>query len=241
MRNQLFFNGKALSDFGVEVKGDAVYNSPQRDVESISVPGRNGDLLIDNGRYSNIQVTYPAFILRTFQGMFDAFRAFMLANTGYHRIQDTYHPEEYRIGRLSSQIEAKVYELGSTGTFDLTFDCKPQRFLVSGEKKIVFTNVGALKNPTHYDAKPLIKVNGIGIITINDTSVQVEESGITIDCDMQEAYKDGVYKNDKIVLENGIFPVLKSGINSIEATWDDTTEQSTTTNNIEITPRWWTL
>lgn len=237
MLNQLYFNGKALSDFGVEVKGDAVYNAPARDVESISIPGRNGYLLIDNGRYSNIKVDYPAYILRTFRdpSFFDAFRAFMLANTGYHRIEDTYHPEEYRIGRLASEISPNVYERGYAGEFSITFDCKPQRFLKDGEQTITFEQAGSIQNFTLFDAKPLLRVYGFGTFGIGSDTVTIisADEYTDIDCELMDAFKGATNCNGNIVLNSGRFPVLTPGANGVSL--------GSGITKIEITPRWYTL
>ena len=57
------FDGIDSKKYGVYITGEAVYNAPERDVEVISIPGRNGAYLLDNGRFSNITVTYPLVCL----------------------------------------------------------------------------------------------------------------------------------------------------------------------------------
>ena len=52
------FDGVNSFAYGVFVTGKSVYDAPSRDVESVSVPGRNGDILIDKGRFKNIDITY---------------------------------------------------------------------------------------------------------------------------------------------------------------------------------------
>lgn len=237
MRDELFFNGKALSDFGVQVKGESVYNSPERDIENISIPGRNGDLTIDNGRYKNISVKYPAYILKDFKqaSYFDAFRAFMVSNIGYKRIEDTYHPEEYRIGKLSASITPEVFERGNAGTFEVEFDCKPQRYLKDGELAIELTANSGLMNYTLYEAKPLLRVYGVGTFSVAGVSVTITSANTytDIDCDLMDAFKGSTNCNGNIVLNSGSFPTLPSGESQIVL--------NTGITKIEITPRWWTL
>lgn len=60
--HDVYFNGKSLADFGVHVNGTDVFNGPEKDVENVEVPGRNGDLHIFNGRYKNVELKYHAFI-----------------------------------------------------------------------------------------------------------------------------------------------------------------------------------
>lgn len=99
------------------------------------MPGRNGDLIIDNGRWNNVDVTYnDCLIANNFPETFADFRAKIARLRGYVRLEDTFNPDEYRMASLSKGI--KIDRLGTryhSGRFDLTFNCKPQRFLKSGD------------------------------------------------------------------------------------------------------------
>lgn len=136
--NYLIYKGKSTRDFGVGISGPGVWNAPERDIEPIAIPGRDGDLLIDNGRYRNIEVTYPAYIARGFNEKFDDFRDFMYSEPNYYKLQDTYHPEEFRIGILRSGVEAEPGTRNLSGRFNMVFDCKPQRFRVRGFQPQLF-------------------------------------------------------------------------------------------------------
>lgn len=244
IRNYLTFDGINLKDFGVYINGNQTYNAPGRDREIISVPGRNGDLIIDNGRYENTEVTYHAFIYRDFSANIGGLRNLLLSRTGYVRIEDSYHPDEFRLGIYSGDFKADVVEWLEAGEFDLTFNCKPQRFLKSGEQEILIAHRGVatiskLINETPYTAKPLLYcgVYGttlIGTVTINGKTLSIDPAGMGktayIDCDLMDAYWQGSNMNQYI---SGDFPELVPGENTIE------------TNDrirvLEITPRWWRL
>ena len=58
--NGFTFDGENSKDYGVYITGSGVFNAPERDVEMISIPGRDGAFAQDMGRFSNIEVTYPA-------------------------------------------------------------------------------------------------------------------------------------------------------------------------------------
>lgn len=133
MIHSLIFGGVNSALFNVYISGGGTFSAPQRDVEVVSVPGRNGDLIIDNGRWRNIEVRYPAFIPSGFKSNIDAFRAAICRKTGYQRLEDTYHPDEYRLGMLSSGIDPSTKYMNQAASMDLVFNCKPQRFLKSGE------------------------------------------------------------------------------------------------------------
>ena len=72
----LTFAGRSSEDFKAHISGSGTFVSPTRDVESIAVPGRNGDLHIDQGRYENINITYPAFITEDFEKKYSALKEF---------------------------------------------------------------------------------------------------------------------------------------------------------------------
>lgn len=226
------FNGKSSRDFEVWISGSGTFNAPRRDVESIAVPGRNGNLHIDNGRFDNIEITYPAFIVKAFRQNFDAFKAYMNAQSGYKVLRDSYHPEYYRKARFAGELQPEMTTLNREGTFDIVFDCDPRRFMISGEKLRQFTGE-TIMNPTLFPSKPLIRVYGTGTLRVNDISVVISNADeyTDINSEIEEAYKGSVNCNGNITLTDGEFPVLKSGSNSI----------SYTGNRIDIAPNWWTV
>lgn len=216
----LTFNGKSSRDFEVWISGSGTFDAPERDVESVSIPGRNGDLHIDNGRFKNISITYPAFITKDFRHNFDAFKAYMLSHRGYKRLADSYHPEYFRLAEYKGAMAPKMSTLNRAGSFDVTFDCDPRRFLVSGELAKSFTKSGQIKNPTLFDALPLIRVYGCGIISVGGIAVRktgsIGANYVDLDCELQEAYLGTTSRNDIIQLVDGEFPKLHKGINEIK-------------------------
>lgn len=133
----LTFDGENSLDYGVYITGEAVYNAPGRVVDMVTIPGRNGSLAIDQGRFENIEITYPAGAFGTTQTEYSkvmrAFRNFLASRYRYVRLEDDYHPDEYRLGLFKSGLEVDPVSMSRAGEFDIVFDCKPQRFLKSGE------------------------------------------------------------------------------------------------------------
>ena len=127
------FNGKKSSDFNVWCSGDGLYRLPERDVEYIAVPGRNGDLAVDNGRWMNVEVTYSCFIPKHFREHYSDLVSWLASQKGYGRLEDARHPEFYWLARMDADVDPKMVVADDSGTFTLTFNCKPQRFLKSGE------------------------------------------------------------------------------------------------------------
>lgn len=129
----LEFNGV---DIGAACKmfilGKGTYGAPSRDVDQIHVPGRNGDILVDNGGWNNVTVKYPdCNILSNFGENVDKLRGYLLSNPGYHTLIDQYHPDEVRYAEFRGPFTADAHTGtgNDSGSFDLEFNCKPQRFL----------------------------------------------------------------------------------------------------------------
>lgn len=131
--SSLVFNGVDLGkECDMFVLGKGAFGAPSRDVTQIHVPGRNGDILIDNGGWNNIDVTYSSCcILSNFRENVEKLRGYLLANPGYHELIDPYNPDEVRYAEFRGPFtpEAFTAKGNNAGMFDLTFNCKPQRFL----------------------------------------------------------------------------------------------------------------
>ena len=165
-------------DYSVGITGEAVYNAPSRDVEMFAIPGRSGEFALDKGRFNNIEITYPAGIGEMSQSNFaqkvGELRNALCSKIGYKRLEDEYHTDEYRMAIYKSGLDVSPTHYNTAGQFDITFDCKPQRFLKSGETEQTVVNGGNLLNPTLFESNPLVMVQGYGTLNIGDKSVRVD-------------------------------------------------------------------
>lgn len=57
------FNAKKSTDFGIKIVSSGHLQSPTRRFEQISIPGRTGDLIVDEGCYNNIAFDVEGTIL----------------------------------------------------------------------------------------------------------------------------------------------------------------------------------
>ena len=175
----LIFDDIESRNFGVYITGEAVYNAPERDVEMISIPGRNGTFALDKGRFENIEVSYPAGIFADneadFASAISDFRNYLCSRKGYCRLVDEYNPEEYRMAIYKSGLEVTPAQL-KAGEFNITFDCKPQRWLMGGEASIGISDGDMLLNPTMFDASPLLAVEGYGQIGFNGYEIKLHNA-----------------------------------------------------------------
>lgn len=228
------YGGKCSKDYGLYISGGGTFNAPERDVELVEVPGRNGSLVLDNGRFKNITVNYPAFIRHKFKDLSGAAREWLLQAPGYVRLEDSYNPEYYRLARFGGPLDFDTRVLNRSGECTLSFDCKPQRYLLVGEFMIDVTGSIQVLNPTPFPALPLIRVYGSsGTLMVGDVIVQISDipEYMDIDCELMLAYKGTLNCNSKINAQR--FPVLPAGQTGIAYEGN--------MNHVQIKPRWWTI
>lgn len=236
MMHYLTFGGRSTHEFGINISGEATFDAPERNVTSQEVAGRNGNLLFDLGNFKNISVQYPAFIKNDMPQKIRDFLNYCGSLTGYQRLEDTYHPYEYRMARFISNgaIESSGY-MNRSGKFTIEFDCKPQRFLKSGEEAVVFTRNGVILNRTQFNAKPLLRIYGTGAGTVGIGSETISltaiDSYVDIDCEIMDAFKGSVNCNANVSFSNDI--VIRPGEVGVS--------MSGAVTKVEITPRWWII
>ena len=173
------FDGESSKTFDLIITGGAIFDAPERDVELIEIPGRNGAFVLDNNRFKNVTVTYECALSSTKEHEFvDAMRKvreWLCSKRGYCKLWDDFNPGEYRLAMFKGYIEV-TNEAPVVGRFSLSFDCKPQRFLLNGDNPVAVSDGGSIFNPTLFEAKPLLKADGYGSISING-----EEMNITLE------------------------------------------------------------
>lgn len=175
------FDGESSKAFDLFITGGTIFDAPERDVEMIEIPGRNGAFVHDLGRFQNVTVTYKCALSSTKEHEFvDAMRKvrqWLCSKRGYCKLSDDFNPGEYRLAKFKDYIEV-TNEAPVVGRFNLSFDCMPQRFLIDGDNPVQVASGDGIFNPTLFDAHPLLKVNGYGTITINGEEIALRNEPI---------------------------------------------------------------
>lgn len=236
----IIFNGLSSQDYHIQVEHPPGYDIPERDYESVHVPGRNGDIIIVKNSYKNTIRSYEisfGSLSKKFPDMARKVSEWLHSASNYARLEDSYEPEFYRMAIYNDSLEMENI-LSHGGKATIKFNCKPQRFLKIGETSVSYTSKsgGSIRNPTTFEALPIITVKGSGSGTINVNGYVVGISNIdqyvVINSEIQDCYKGTLNKNNTVSLDKD-FPKLSSGINKISFSGGVTA--------LEVIPKWWTL
>lgn len=235
MANTFRYAGRESSSFFTFVSDSNGWNSAPRILNDIQVPGRSGTLTpLNSNTFNNFQLTYQCYMTKEMKLKLDELRAYLNAFSGYQRLEDTINPTYYRMARYNGSFE--VGDKDKQGaTFSIKFDCMPQKFLKSGEATITLTASGTIKNPTSYDAKPILKIYGTGEVKIGTSTIKVKNAGtqyIEFDCDTLNAYEGANNRNNNIELAKE--PLLLANIATGITLGSGITK-------VEIKPRWYTI
>ena len=240
------FGNIDFSGDGAYVWGAGQYSAPTRSVDFIEVPGRNGDLLIDNGNYTNTKAYFDVVITGDVEKNTNRLKYLLYSQKGYQKLYDSDLKGFYRMASFNSGFQIMSND---GGVVRIEFDCKPFKYDISGEEKIVINEINKaikINNPYFVEARPLIKITSIGeeqviktgFIRINgkDLNVKREDAFLMIiDTDLQYAYYDsaggGVVSANHLV-ETTDFS-FHGGENEI---W-----VAGCISEIEIVPRWKTI
>ena len=238
------FNNKSTEDLGIIIQFIPTYSFPEKEYDTIHIPGKNGDLVVDKGSYKNVERTYSIAKVfkpgQDFVSVANSIVSWLQSAKGYARLEDSYEPEYYRMAMFKSNGELSNFYDAATA-LDITFECKPQRWLISGEKELNIQNGDEIDNPTNYDASPIIKFtatpNENMTIKFDDIEVSIKDISesleLTIDCENMECYSNSTLYNSRITLINNKFPILKANTKT-KITFSNV-------SNVKVTPRWWTL
>ena len=233
----VIFNGISSQDLHIQVQTEPDYDFPEKDYEVTHVPGRNGDIVIDQGSWQNVSRKYNLAmdaVKISYTEVASKLVQWLHSASGYARLEDSYEPDFYRMAMYKdSGSISNIYN--KAGQIEIEFTCKPQRYFKSGEVADIFTTSTEYRNPTDFPAKPLIKIHGSGsgTVVIGTYTVTINDilDGMIVDSEQQDTYKDQTNCNSRVSIAE--YPKLVSGNNVISISGGVT--------SMEIIPRWWIL
>lgn len=235
-RGLIVYGGETSSDYGIVVGEVPSFDKPNRRANVFPVQGRNGSVIFQDGSFDDVARSYKVWLDEDNNNLADKVNAvsgWLYSKTGYQRLEDSFEPDVFRLAYYNGSGNVSN-ELMIYGETTLTFTCRPERFLKTGEETMTVSNGDKLNNPTRFDAKPLIHIEGSGTVSVKIGSKTITASitdYINIDCDRLNAYR--LPSENKNAYISGKFPTIPSGVQTVTLTG--------TISKCEITPRYYII
>lgn len=233
----IVYGGESSTDYGIVVSEAPAFDKAKKKVRVFTVPGRNGAVVFDEGSYEDTTRNYKVWVAKdkeeTLPEVVDAMSSWLYSKSGYVRLEDSFEPDIFRLAYYNggTEVTNRMLQFGET---TLPFICRAERFYKDAEQERTVSNGDKLYNPTRFESKPLIHIEGSGSVSISIQGVTMTATisdYINIDCDTMNAYRlPSENKNNTI---SGTFPTIKSGTNTIATTG--------TVTKVTIVPRYFTI
>ena len=239
--NYFEYKGIRSSDMGLRIESKNVFSGPEYEVDFLSIPGRDGDLISGSGRFPNVQVTYSVFIpAKTTSELaqkITAVKNWLYSGlNSYHTLSDTYDTTFFRYGVFAGKLDIED-ELSRIGLCTISFSCKPFRYTEAGTQSVALTASGVvLANPYPFNSRPIIRIegDGAGVLTIQSSEVNATwnftdiDEYVEVDSEQMNFYKGTELKNDTVSGDG--FPMFYPGDNAISYSGGITA--------VTVIPRW---
>lgn len=228
------FNGKSSLDFGLRVTNDYKIVSTGNDVDTVTVDGRDGDLLISNNRLKSVSIELPCTIKsnKSLQALSTDISNWLNVE-GYKDMTLSWDSDYiYRVAFI------ETFEISSImrqfGTIKLNFLAQPVKYFKDSTQRQNLSNGLALNGKGNVKAKPIIKLTGNGetVLTINGRKTKLKDiqGNIVLDMQSNQVYSGNLSAWNKVVRSpEFVMPFLDPGRNLISWTGNFTAE---------ITPFW---
>lgn len=200
------FNNVYSESLDIIVKEMPLVPRAQKNIESISVNGRNGALHIDNKNY--LPINYTIDCISKNKDKVDEINSKLI---GTHQLTLSKYPGRYWNATIKNQITFAKY-LTYFNEFPLQFELDPIAYSIEETTETLESNASILVEG-NVETYPIITISGVGSVIINGYTLIVNESDITIDCNLMQCYMHNISKNDMVELDE--FPKLKVGINDV--------------------------
>lgn len=244
MHNSLTYNGISSEQLGLRVERIPNANRPARKFDRYSVPGRNGDIIVMQDAWENVEQSYEIWWGKdpgdAVKGGY-TLSSWLFGSEGYLTLTDTIDPDHFRKAVFVGPFDVEN-TLMRYGRATITFDCDPRRFLMSGLTPIKLTENTweTILNPTPFPAKPTFYVNLHGEtfieVEVNYDYLDLSTNSMSVDYfeidSENEAVKQSI-GNRWYGDVSGRFPTFNPGSNIVRFRAPDA--------EASVAPNWWTL
>lgn len=221
------FKGKDSRDFGILISAAPEKVRAERRVEQVTIPGRNGDLTMDEGTYA----PYVISVECSTRGNENLDEILAWLDGAGELILCTEPDKVFRASIYNKISVADMIYLYNS--FLLQFRVQPFKYSVNAAgDALELTAPTTIRNSGTVYSEPLITVYGSGDITLNINGnpypLRNVDGNITIDSEMMEVFKGSTNQNSKY--GGAEFPRFEVGQNEIRWTGN--------VSKIKIQPRW---
>ena len=204
----------------------------------VTVPGRDGELIMDKGRYETVVRKFPCRLLIPNNGDLEAhisqMHQWLVDEEGLHDLLLDPEPDFVYHARIDNGVTTTQI-LSHLGKVVIHFRLHPIKYLATGLREVPVTPGTNLSHPFGVNAQPIIRIVGGGNMTLNIGGRPLVLQGIAGGCLIDSQTQTITSLEGRITLFDRMyspFPVLRPGNNVI-----------TFPNHIQvfITPRWGAL
>ena len=228
------FNGKSSLDFGLRVTNDYKIVSTGNDINTVTVAGRDGDLLISNNRLKSVSIELPCTIKsnKSLQALSTDISNWLNVE-GYKDMTFSWDNDYiYRVAFIETFEIASI--MRQFGTIKLNFLAQPVKYFKDSMQRQNLSNGLALNGKGNVKAKPIIKLTGSGetVLTINGRKTKLKDvqGNIVLDMQSKQVYSGNLSAWNKVVCSpEFVMPFLDPGRNLISWTGNFA---------VELTPFW---
>lgn len=217
------FNGTDSSKYGLRVTSDYVIGSTGQDISTVSVAGRDGDLLLPNNRLKSVTIELPCTIMSN-RKLTDAESDISnwLNVAGYKDLTLSWDPDFIYRSAFIETFEV-VSLMRQFGKVKLNFLTYPVKFYKQGRTTQTLSNGATVNGIGNVKANPVITLVGSGdcTLTINGrkTKLRAVQNTITLDMQARQVFSGNLPAWDKVVRAPQYqMPYLDTGRNLIS--WD---------------------
>ena len=173
----IVFGGETSVDYGMVVAEAPAFERSKRKQTIYNVPGRNGSVIFQQDAWDDVPRSYRVWLAKDrsdteLAQLVDAFEAWLNSLTDYQRLEDNFEPDVFRLAYYSGGIGFSN-KLMQAGEATITFTCRAERFLKSGEQVIEIEDGSKLFNGTRFASKPFIHIEGSGAVTLTINGVSI--------------------------------------------------------------------
>lgn len=134
------WNGVSSDDLDIIIEKVPRQNHPSRKLDIVSIPGRNGDLVSSQHAWNNFEQDYEIFAGEDdgdAHPMFMDIMSWLASAEGYAPLVDDFEPQYYRMALFAGPFDVD-FTLTRIGYAKITFNCRPQRYLIDGSEYVTY-------------------------------------------------------------------------------------------------------